>query len=57
MIHADDTTQQGDEPAGDEQRDAPAGDRPDRRGPRGNQDVETVDVERGQGKIERVLGW
>jgi len=31
--------------------------RPDRRGPRGNQDVEQVDVERGEAKIERVLGW
>ena len=32
-------------------------DRPDRRGPRGNQDVEEIDVERGEAKIERVLGW
>ena len=31
--------------------------RPDRRGPRGNQEVEQVDVERGEAKIERVLGW
>ena len=31
-------------------------DRPDLKGPRGNQDVEEVDVERGQDKIERVLG-
>lgn len=35
----------------------PALDRPDRRGPRGNQDVEHIDVERGEGKLERVLGW
>jgi hypothetical protein len=31
--------------------------RPDQRGPRGNPEVEAVDVERGQGKIRRVLGW
>jgi hypothetical protein len=32
-------------------------DRPDRRPPRGNQEVETVDVERGRENIDRVLGW
>jgi hypothetical protein len=57
MIHADDTTQQGREPVADEQRETTGAERPDQRGPRGNQDVETVDGERGQGKIERVLGW
>jgi len=31
--------------------------RPDRRGPRGNQEVEQIDVERGRDKVERVLGW
>jgi hypothetical protein len=31
--------------------------RPDQRGPRGNQEVEQIDVERGQDKVERVLGW
>ncbi len=31
--------------------------RPDKRGPRGNQEVEQIDVERGEAKIERVLGW
>jgi hypothetical protein len=31
--------------------------RPDQVRPRGNQDVEKIDVERGQEKIERVLGW
>ena len=32
-------------------------DHPDRRPPRGNPEVEEIDVERGKGKIERVLGW
>ncbi|UGS37689.1 hypothetical protein [Capillimicrobium parvum] len=55
MTHSDDTTEQARE-RGDDR--ATAGvERPDQRGPRGNQDVETVDVERGVGKIERVLGW
>lgn len=31
--------------------------RPDQRRPRGNQEVEEIDVERGQAKLERVLGW
>jgi hypothetical protein len=31
--------------------------RPDHRGPRGNQEVETVDVERGREKLDRVVGW
>jgi len=31
--------------------------RPDRRGPRGNQEVEHDDVARGREKLERVLGW
>jgi hypothetical protein len=32
-------------------------DRPDQRRVRGNPAVEEIDVERGEGKIERVLGW
>jgi hypothetical protein len=32
-------------------------DRPDQRAPRGNQEADSVDVERGQEKIDRVLGW
>jgi hypothetical protein len=32
-------------------------DRPDLAGPRGNQEVEAQDLERGQGKMDRVLGW
>jgi hypothetical protein len=31
--------------------------RPDRRRPRGNQDLEPDDVERGREKLDRVLGW
>ncbi len=31
--------------------------RPDRRPARGNQEVEREDVERGQEKLGRVLGW
>lgn len=31
--------------------------RPDRRGPRGNQDVEVGDVERGRAQLDRLLGW
>ncbi|HEU4658753.1 MAG TPA: hypothetical protein VFR97_14580 [Capillimicrobium sp.] len=31
--------------------------RPDLSGPRGNQEVEDIDVERGREKIDRVLGW
>jgi hypothetical protein len=31
--------------------------RPDTRGPRGNQEIETADVERGRDKLDRVLGW
>jgi hypothetical protein len=31
--------------------------RPDQRGPRGNQEVEENDVERGQAMFERGLGW
>jgi hypothetical protein len=30
--------------------------RPDRQGPRGNPEREDVDVERGEGKIDRVSG-
>jgi len=59
MSHSDDTTDQGRErtAAGERRDTAQSSDRPDQRGPRGNQEVETVDVERGEGKIERVLGW
>ena len=32
-------------------------DRPDQRAPRGNQEADSTDVERGQEKIDRVLGW
>ena len=31
--------------------------RPDRRGPRGNQEPEREDVDRGREKLDRVLGW
>ena len=31
--------------------------RPDLRKPRGNQEIEQQDVDRGQGKLDRVLGW
>lgn len=31
--------------------------RPDRVPPRGNPDVEEVDLERGKGKLDRILGW
>jgi hypothetical protein len=31
--------------------------RPDHRPPRGNQEVEAADVERGREKLDRVLGW
>jgi hypothetical protein len=55
MTHSDDTTQQPREHGDDRETAAP--ERPDQRGPRGNQDVEQIDVERGEGKIERVLGW
>jgi len=61
MSH-DDT--QRDAAASDAERRAPEAadqpgdaDRPDHRGPRGNPDAEAIDVERGEGKIERVLGW
>jgi hypothetical protein len=37
--------------------DAPRADRPDLRAPRGNQDVDAADVERGEEKFDRVLGW
>jgi len=30
---------------------------PDRKGPRGNPQREEVDVERGEGKLDRILGW
>jgi hypothetical protein len=38
-------------------RDDERADRPDQRGPRGNQEIEAVDVERGEENIGRVLGW
>lgn len=57
MIDPDETTEPSREPAPGEHRDDPARGRPDRRGPRGNQDVETIDIERGTDKLERVLGW
>jgi hypothetical protein len=38
-------------------RDAEGRERPDLRGPRGNQEVEEIDVERGRGKIDRIVGW
>jgi hypothetical protein len=46
-------------PRAGDPRDLPATpiDRPDLAGPRGNQDVETQDVERGEGKLDRILGW
>ena len=31
--------------------------RPDRRAPRGNQELSVVDAERGREQWERVLGW
>jgi hypothetical protein len=31
--------------------------RPDRRPPRGNQDLSVFDAERGREQLERVLGW
>jgi hypothetical protein len=31
--------------------------RPDRRRPRGNQDLSVFDAERGREQLERVLGW
>ena len=34
----------------------PRDQRPDQRRPRGNQDVEEIDVERGEEKLGRVLG-
>jgi hypothetical protein len=59
MTQPDDRTEQGRDRGEDARRDdrAAAAERPDQRGPRGNQDVETIDVERGEGKLERVLGW
>jgi hypothetical protein len=51
------TTEQEPMATAAERRDVVEEDRPDRRGPRGNPDVEQIDVDRGQGKIERVLGW
>jgi len=56
MDHTEAATTQDTPPGADHDRDGRS-ERPDRRGPRGNQDVEEVDVERGQRKIERVLGW
>jgi hypothetical protein len=38
-------------------RERPERVRPDNRGPRGNQETETADVERGRDNLERVLGW
>lgn len=35
----------------------PGADRPDQRPPRGNPDRDTVDVERGEEQLDRVLGW
>lgn len=32
-------------------------DHPDRRGPRGNQEIERTDVERGREQLDRILGW
>ena len=55
MTHSDDTTEQARERGDD--RETTGVERPDQRGPRGNQDIETIDVERGVGKLERVLGW
>jgi hypothetical protein len=43
----------------DERREDEAGerfDRPDLTGPRGNQDAEEIDVERGREKISRISG-
>jgi hypothetical protein len=43
----------------DERREEAAGERferPDLTGPRGNQDVEEIDVERGREKISRISG-
>jgi hypothetical protein len=56
MDHTEAPTRQDTPPGQDHGRETRA-DRPDQRGPRGNQDVEQADVERGQGKMERVLGW
>ena len=57
MDHTEAPTTQDTQPGADHHHDEARSDRPDQRPPRGNQDVDQIDVERGQGKIERVLGW
>lgn len=51
------TTEQDPIRAAPSPRDGESEPRPDQRGLRGNPDVEQIDVDRGQGKIDRVLGW
>jgi hypothetical protein len=57
MDHTEAPTKQDSPPGADHHDDQARFERPDQRAPRGNQDVEQIDVERGQGNIERVLGW
>jgi hypothetical protein len=56
MDHTEAPTMQETAPGQDQQGEARA-ERPDQRPPRGNQEVEELDVERGRSKIDRVLGW
>lgn len=50
--HPSEAPRRGAETAGED-----PGQRPDLRAPRGNPEVEPIDVDRGEGKLERVLGW
>jgi hypothetical protein len=57
MDHTEAATTQDTPPGRDHTDEGARLHRPDLRPPRGNPEIEREDVERGRGKIERVLGW